>query len=176
MSDWKMPPKAKVFEAFSAVADERVEITGPTSAIVTSSAGDKTYNVDWSEDGSTINSNDNASYWQGYLGYPIIAVLIATKRIVVSDDVLHDLTGINWNALNKEHKRNYDAAVESALEELRDKGRSPDPIVNAADRVFEELAALNLKRWKKRKRPPQAKKKADTGSDGQLDFGTKMEQ
>lgn len=41
MADWKMPPKAKVYEALSALADKRVHITGPGQAEVLSSTGDK---------------------------------------------------------------------------------------------------------------------------------------
>ena len=80
MAPWKLPPRAKVFEAFTAVADGRVRLTGPGSATVTSSGGDKTYDVEWSDDGRMVTANDNASYWQGYLGYPILAVLLVPRR------------------------------------------------------------------------------------------------
>ena len=47
MSTWKMPPKAKVYEALSTVADQRVTIIGPSTAQVQSSSHDKTYDVEW---------------------------------------------------------------------------------------------------------------------------------
>ena len=81
MSTWKMPPKAKIYEALSAVADKRVFITGRSTAQVHSSSRDKTYDVEWSENMHEITSNDNASYWQGYTGYPIIAVLMETGKL-----------------------------------------------------------------------------------------------
>ena len=63
----KMPPLAKVFEAWSALADGRVSLDGEDRrATVTSSNGLKAYTVAWSEDGGTYSSNDNATYWQGY--------------------------------------------------------------------------------------------------------------
>ncbi|MGH7917413.1 MAG: hypothetical protein ACREQE_08080, partial [Candidatus Binataceae bacterium] len=65
---WKMPPIAKVYEALGALSDGRVQIESATHARVTSSAGDKVYEVESTTDGRTISSNDNASYWQGYLG------------------------------------------------------------------------------------------------------------
>ena len=46
MSTWKMPPKAKVYEALSTVADQRVTIIGPSTAQVQSSSHDKTYDVE----------------------------------------------------------------------------------------------------------------------------------
>ena len=47
---------------------------------VVSSDGTKKYRVEISADGREISSNDNASYWQGYLGYPAIAVLMARGK------------------------------------------------------------------------------------------------
>ena len=81
MTKWNMPPIAKVYEALSAVADGRVKLTGETTAEVLSSERDKTYTVKWSGGERSITSNDNATRWQGYIGYPIIAVLLETGRI-----------------------------------------------------------------------------------------------
>lgn len=55
----KLPPLQKVYEAWSALADGRVEM-GEDEATATSSNGAKHYTVSWSED--TYSSNDNASY------------------------------------------------------------------------------------------------------------------
>ena len=120
MAPWKLPPRAKVFEAFTAVADGRVRLTGPGSATVVSSGGDKTYDVEWSEDGRTVTANDNASYWQGYLGYPIVAVLLARGELRAGEDAVAALAGVPWHELNKRHKRDYDAAVAHVLGELPD--------------------------------------------------------
>ena len=76
-----MPPPIKVYEAIGAIGDGRVRAIdnddAPGAWDVVSSEGAKTYRVELSADGREISSNDNASYWQGYLGYPAIAVLIA---------------------------------------------------------------------------------------------------
>ncbi len=50
MGDWKVPPKAKIYEALTAVADGRVKLTGGETAEVLSSDGTKTYIVEWSAD------------------------------------------------------------------------------------------------------------------------------
>jgi len=65
---WKLPPIVKAYEALGAIGDGRVKLLDERRALVTSSAGDKTYEVETSADGREISSNDNASYWQGYLG------------------------------------------------------------------------------------------------------------
>src|SRR5271156_4892647 len=81
MKKWKMPPPIKVYEALGAIGDGRIRAldsgAAPNGWEVVSSDGTKTYRVDISADGREISSNDNASYWQGYLGYPAIAVLMA---------------------------------------------------------------------------------------------------
>ncbi len=45
-----MPPKAKIYEALSAVGDHRVKIKEDDTAEVVSSDGSKTYLVEWSPD------------------------------------------------------------------------------------------------------------------------------
>ena len=101
MTPWKLPPPAKVYEAFSALADKRVRLEEPGRATVQSSGGEKTYTVAWTDDFAAVTSNDNASYWQGYLGYPIVAVLIAAGKVRVDETAPRVLAGIDWHALNE---------------------------------------------------------------------------
>jgi hypothetical protein len=74
LNKWKMPPPIKVYEAIGAIGDGRVraidDADAPGGWDVGSSDGAKTYRVELSADGREISSNDNASYWHGYLGYP----------------------------------------------------------------------------------------------------------
>jgi hypothetical protein len=89
-----MPPLAKVYEALGAIGDGRVRIEDARRAFVTSSDGTKTYEVDVDVDGREISSNDNASFWQGYLGYPAIAVLIERGLIRRSEEAAGALAGV----------------------------------------------------------------------------------
>jgi hypothetical protein len=157
MSLWKMPPKAKVYEALSAVADGRVRITGPTRAEVASSSLDKTYAVQWSENMRTISSNDNASHWQGYIGYPIIAVLLATGKIGCREDIAQALSGIPWKAVNEQFRRDYAGAVEYVLEGVKTRGGNPESIVAEVDRIFAHLETLGLERAVSKASPPKGK-------------------
>jgi hypothetical protein len=154
MTPWKLPPRAKVFEAFTAVADGRVRITGPGSATVVSSGGDKTYDVEWSADGRTIGANDNASYWQGYLGYPILAVLLARGELRADADAVAALTGVPWHDLNKRYRRDYDAAVANVLGGLEERGEDPKLVERQIDAVQDQLATLDLQRAGRGRRPP----------------------
>jgi hypothetical protein len=157
MAPWKMPPRAKVFEAFTAVADGRVRLTGPGSAAVTSSRGDKTYEVEWSDDGRTVTANDNASYWQGYLGYPILAVLLARGELRADASAVTAMGGVPWHELNARFKRDYEAAIALALSELAGRGGDPALVEREVAAVLEQLGALGLQRAGRGRRPPAAK-------------------
>jgi hypothetical protein len=154
MAPWRLPPRAKVFEAFTAVADGRVRVIGAGSATVASSGADKTYDVEWSEDGRTISANDNASYWQGYLGYPILAVLLKRGELHADGDAVTALAGIDWHDLNQRYRRDYDAAVAHALGELEKRGGDPALVERQVDAVLDQLAALGLQRTGRGRRPP----------------------
>ena len=155
MAPWKLPPRAKVFEAFTAVADGRVRLTGSGSATVVSSGGDKTYDVEWSEDDRTVTANDNASYWQGYLGYPIVAVLLARGELHAAEVAVAALAGVPWHQLNQRHKRDYDAAVAHVLGELP--AGDAATVETEVERVLAQLAALDLQRAGRGRRPPAGK-------------------
>ncbi|MGH8607937.1 MAG: hypothetical protein ACREX9_11110 [Gammaproteobacteria bacterium] len=152
---WKMPPKTKVHEALSAVADGRARITGSCSAEVVSSSGDKTYAIEWTEDMTKISSNDNASYWQGYIGYPVIAVLLALGKITYQQDVARQLVGIAWKDLNKQFKRDYEKAVQYALEGVATKGGDTQAIDQEVQNIYFQLSQLKLERGPQRKAPPK---------------------
>jgi hypothetical protein len=155
MEIWKLPPKAKIYEAMSAVADNRIKITGKTSAEVTSSSHDKTYTVAWSEDLTGITSNDNASYWQGYLGYPIVAVLMMRGDVTFDRVVAGHLKGIPWKDINKRFRNDYEKAVASVLISLEEKGIDTRILTTEIERIMDQLGHLSLKKLPKGPRPPK---------------------
>jgi len=153
MSNWKMPPQAKIYEALGAVADKRVSVTGRTTAQVLSSSRDKTYDVKWSDDMREITSNDNASYWQGYMGYPIIAVLMQTGRLSFEPRIAQLLAGVPWHSVNKQFKRDYDKAINHVLDGIEANGGDRTEIVREVEKIYGQLDALNLQRSQRRRRP-----------------------
>ena len=154
MAPWKLPPRAKVFEAFTAVADGRVRLTGPGSATVSSSRGDREYDVEWSDDGRTVTANDNASYWQGYVGYPILAVLLVRGELRVDASAVTAMGGIPWHELNKRFKREYEAAIALVLSDLAACGADTALVEREVAAVLEQLGALGLQRAGRGRRPP----------------------
>ena len=152
----KLPPIEKVYEAWSAVADGRVALhPDERRAAIASSNGAKTYTVDWNENGSTYSSNDNATYWQGYAGYPVIAVLMLQGRLPLDRAAADGFAQVDWTDLNERCKRDYAAAVRAVVDE-----RSLDAVrVEAAARkAFDALGALDIVVKQGSARPPKSPK------------------
>jgi hypothetical protein len=109
--------------------------------------------VAWSEDGRRITSNDNASYWQGYAGYPIIAVLLATGRIPYDPTVAGLLAGVPWHDLNERFRRDYEAAVANVLEDVEHRGGDRAAVKRQVEAIYRALESLGLERGTRRAPP-----------------------
>jgi len=151
---WKMPPIAKVYEALGAIGDGRVHVADALHASVTSSDGSRTYQVETSADGREISSDDNASYWQGYLGYPAIAVMIARGLCHPRPDVLEALTGIPWKELNRRFHNDYERTLAEVMRRAEDQGFDPAAIRAEAQAVLAALREYAPLRGARRRPPP----------------------
>ncbi len=158
MPQWAMPPPIKVYEAIGAIGDGRVraaDSSAPPSAWeVGSSDGAKTYRVEISPDGREIGSNDNASFWQGYLGYPAIAVLMARGTLHASAEATRALAGIQWKELNRRFKNDYMRTTAEVARIVTERGGDFAAIRAEAASILDALAALGLERGARR-RPPR---------------------
>lgn len=137
----KLPPIEKIPEAYSAIADNRIELS-ENSAFVDSSDKVKRYTVTWNDD--LYTSNDNASIWQGYAGYPMIAVLLLQGKLPLDKTIASHFKGINWKALNTKHKNKYDKAVAEILDSLKEKGVDTDVINAEINKVYESIRTLDI--------------------------------
>lgn len=135
----KLPPIEKIPEAYSAIVDKRVELKD-NEAIVKSSNGEKEYLIKWKE--NVIYSNDNSTYWQGYPGYPVIAVLLLRGVLPLNESILSYFKGVDWNALNKETKRDYKESVNRVLSDVDENTKME--IFKEFDKVFEEIKKLDI--------------------------------
>lgn len=138
----KLPPLEKIYEAYSVLADERFDLA-PEHLDVTSSDGSKTYRVDWSD--GTYRSNDNATYWQGYAGYPVIAALLLQGKIPLDNEVASWFANIPWKALNDAHKRDYAAAAAEAMDMRGFDALQAARAKGCAEADLDALAALDVK-------------------------------
>ncbi|BDF77611.1 hypothetical protein [Pyramidobacter piscolens] len=136
----KLPPPEKAAEAYSAIADGRVTLfAAEERAEVISSDGEKKYAVAWR--GNVYTSTDNATRWQGYAGYPVLAVLMLQGRLPLDREVAALFSGINWTELNRKHRRDYAAALDAVV---RARNMDAAAVRAAMDQVFERLSALDV--------------------------------
>ena len=137
----KLPPLQKVYEAWGALAGGRVSM-GERFAEVTSSNGQRRYTVVW--EGDAYRSNDSATYWQGYAGYPVLAVLMAQGRLPYDRELAVPLAGVDWNLLNSRHRRDYEAAATEAFDSLGIPRQQRQEMRDAARATLGALAALPI--------------------------------
>lgn len=153
---WKTPPIAKVYEALSAIADDRI-IMHENSATVFSSTHEKSYTVLWSPERDAFTSNDNGSYWQGYLGYPILCVLMIKKIVPYDATIAEQLSGIEWKKINDKFRGDYDKGISEALTNLESRGINIDNIKKEVERIYSKLQSLRLTHVPVQSRPPTKK-------------------
>lgn len=147
----KMPPREKIHEALSAIADNRITMS-EGKARVASSGSEKQYIVEWAE--NTFTSNDSATYWQQYPGYPIIAALLLMGALPLKMELIRHFAGINWTELNKKHKRKYDKASAEAMSGICARGADTAAIDLYISEVYAALDKLDLIIRRGSRKPP----------------------
>jgi len=117
------PPDVKVLEAAGAIGDGRVEMVREGSRVlahVDSSTGDRRYFVvvELPREGRAtviyVYSDDNGTRFRGYIGYPIISILMLLNILPRNTRLEAGLRGIKWKELNERFKR-YSITKEYAL-------------------------------------------------------------
>lgn len=114
----KAPPSIKVLEALGAIADDRVRLASSHEATVTSSDGGRKYEVKWDPSSNEVSSTDSGTTFRGYIGYPIISLLMLQGVLPYEPGLASKLAGINWKRLNDMYK-NYDTVIENVLRKWR---------------------------------------------------------
>lgn len=150
MTMQKLPPIEKIPEAFSVLADERITVYADYAEVI-SSNGTKQYSVLFQ--GQTYASNDSATYWQGYPGYPILATWMKQGILSYPKHMIPYFKDIDWNSINKKHKRNYAAACEEVLDELHRQGADIPTIKQAIQTIYEQLSTLSYEIKRNTKKP-----------------------
>lgn len=142
----KQTPIVKVPEAWTAVVDHRVEIHPDStlsdgSASVYSSDRSKHYIVKWRDGGLIFTSTDPTTYWQGYAGYPVLAVLMTLGRLTLNIDIATQFAGVEWKAINTKFKNNYVAALDYVE---RQRSLNSEVVNENCQIVLDELSALEI--------------------------------
>ncbi len=137
----KLPPMEKIYEAYSAIADGRVTLEAEHAVILSSNKA-KEYMVSWNE--AVYAANDNGTYWQGYPGYPIIAVLMLQGKLPWDERIAELFSGINWIQLNKAAKGDYAKAVDTVFQQLDCDDDTRKRAREEVEQVYESLKNLDI--------------------------------
>ncbi|MBI3957097.1 MAG: hypothetical protein HY340_03870 [Candidatus Kerfeldbacteria bacterium] len=151
---WKHPPSIKIYEALGCIADGRIDVDGNT-ATVRSSSGGKTYTITYDDKKNAIIANDNGSFWQGYLGYPSIAYLLATGRLVSDPVFAGALKDIPWKEVNVRFKNDYAKTETYVLERARERGFDTNELKREIAKIAIRIQELGLNQLGDRIKPPQ---------------------
>lgn len=152
---WKIPPRIKVYEALGAIADERIVVEDNTAKVYSSSRG-KYYTVEYNPEERAIMTNDNGSYWVGYLGYPAISFLMLKKLLPYNETYAHVLRDIAWKDINVKFKNDF-SKTEKLLEDIfTQKNIDVEEVHIYTQQILDEIKKLNLNLLGQKKKPPQA--------------------
>lgn len=152
MVKWKQPPLIKIYEALGAVADGRIEVSGNTAKVF-SSSGNKFYDVIYDPAKNAIMANDNGSYWKGYIGYPAIAFLFKANILKYDESIGLLLKGIPWKDINQKFKNDFEKTIEYIFSTFSNEQKQA--LQTHAQETGEHIASLNLEMLGKRQLPPE---------------------
>ncbi len=137
----RLPPRIKVLEALGSIADGRINVQDD-EAEVTSSTGERTYKVIVRDDGR-VYSTDNGTIYRGYIGYPIIALLMIKGKLPYDERIAKALSGIPWKRLNETYRK-YVIVEQIVLKKAEEKGVPRQVIMDFVNIVMKKLQSMKL--------------------------------
>jgi len=152
---WKIPPVIKVYEALGAVTGGRVHFLDD-HADVFSSDKSKKYTVTFDLSKKNISANDNGSYWQKYLGYPAIAVLMLKRVISYDAKIAEALKDIPWKQWNDEFHQDYSKTIERVHQQLEKQGIEISKVQITIENIMAFLRENLFNMPEKLQRPPRS--------------------
>lgn len=138
------PPRIKVLEALGSIADGRIREVKPNVAVVSSSTGERQYLVYVDLERGIAYSDDNGTRYRGYVGYPIIALLMLKGHLPYDKRIAEALAGIPWKRLNERFKR-YVVVERIVKREAARRGVNPSEIDSYVRKVMSRLSELRLR-------------------------------
>ena len=152
--NWNSPRKHTVYEALSAIADERVKVVDQSTAHVYSTSGNKYYIVKFNLQENAIMSNDNMAYYVGEISYPMVAIFLINNLYSYDTNILEHFKNIKWKDINQKNKNDFMKSVEQVLENLKDNGVDIEYIQKEVDRIYEVILDTNFVHLGNKMRPP----------------------
>ncbi|MCQ3944874.1 MAG: hypothetical protein DPW11_03810, partial [bacterium] len=150
------PHLSKVYEALTAIADNRFELVSDTELKIYSSSRGKYYTVTYDPKTNQIMSNDNTAYYTHSVSYPMLALLMLRGDLKYDPTLLSPLSNIIWKDIMTKHKNDYDAGIVEVLSSLAKKGVDIASLQSKIAAIYADACKLTLSPLGKRLPPPKA--------------------
>ena len=137
----RLPPRIKVLEALGSIADGRINVLDNEAEVI-SSTGERKYRVIVYDDGR-VYSTDNGTIYRGYIGYPIIALLMIKGKLPYDERIAKALSGIPWKRLNETYRK-YVIVEQIVLKKAEEKGVPRQVIMDFVNIVMKKLQSMKL--------------------------------
>ena len=147
MKERKLPPKVKIIEALSAVADERIivwDLLKKEGTCFSASSLWKKYTIKYNEKDNTITSNDSLSINQWFLWYPSIAFLLKIWKLDYDVRILEMMNDINWIDIKEKVRKDYESMYRLVLWNLHMQWFNVDYFISQVDYIFDQISKLHL--------------------------------
>lgn len=153
---WKIPHINKVYEALSAIADNRIQLISNTKGRQTSTSGNKFYTITYDPTTGAMMSDDNVAYWTDSISHAMIAFLLKTGRIDYNPKFLPYLANIKWKDINQKFKNDFDKSTEYILSELQSRDYPIDSLIVEINRIYKMVCCLKIEQFGKKIKPSTA--------------------
>jgi|GEM_PF-646762 len=156
MTIWNPPHISKIYEAVSAIADDRVLLVSENESHCTSTSRGKYYTTTYDPETNSIMSNDNTAYYTLNMSYPMIALLMLKDVIPYDPSLLEPLKNIPWKDINQQYKDDYDLGLDHYFKQLMPKNVSEAEIKSKIQTIYQYTYSLQLNYLGKKIKPPTA--------------------
>lgn len=153
---WKKPHISKIYEALTAIADDRIKLNGNNAKCY--SPSDKVYDIKYDPVIGSMMSNDNSAYYTYSLSYPMIAYLMLIGKIPYEQKLLEIFKDICWEDIYKQFKNDYDKSIKIVMGELKSEGTDVDFVRKEIEKIYNFTLTLKIKTFGSLQKPPKANK------------------
>lgn len=136
-----------IYEAFSALVDNRFEIVDEKTAHCYSTSRNKFYIVtfDFAEiTKPKIMSNDKMAFFMNEVSYPMIALLFEKGILEFDRNLLSYFKDIRWKDINQKNKNDYMKSVSEVLDGIEQEGGDRKYIESHVSDIFKKVCALKI--------------------------------
>ena len=147
MKERKLPPKVKIIEALSTIADKRIDYNDllmNEGKCFSASSPWKVYTIIYNEKENQISSNDSWSMNQGFLWYPAIAFLLKIWKLKYEEPILEMVKDTDWIKIKWLVHKDYESSYRLILWNLHMQWYNVDYFISQIENIYNQISQLHL--------------------------------